>query len=74
MAQVVQAYEATMVYEQPRPESWDMSHSQGFIEQHARFKRHGDALQSETIVDVVQTDTADAGYGSKEDDANAQHI
>lgn len=74
MAQVVQAYEATTALEKPRPESWAMSHPHGFIEQHARSKRHGDALKSETIVDVDQTVTADARYGSKEDDAHAQHI
>jgi xanthine dehydrogenase accessory factor len=63
MAQVVQSYEATT-----------MSHPHGFIEQHARSERGGGALQSSTIVDVDQTVTADARYGSKEDEAHAQHI
>ncbi len=74
MAQVVQAYEATMALEKPRPDRWAMSHPHGFIEHHSRSKRHGDALQSETIVDVDQTVTADARYGSKRDEAHAQHI
>ncbi|RXD07459.1 XdhC family protein [Sphingomonas sp. UV9] len=74
MAQVVQAYEATTAFEKPRPEHWAMSRPHGLIEHHARSKRDSRALQSSTIVDVDQTVTADARYGSKEDDAHAQHI
>ena len=74
MAQVVQAYEATTAFDKPRPDRWAMSHPHGFIEHHARSKRHGDALQSSTIVDVDQTVIADARYASKEDEAHAPHI
>lgn len=61
MAQVVQSYEVMT-----------MSHPHDFIEQHARSKRHGDALQSSTINDVDQTLTADARFDRKEDQAHAE--